>query len=136
MAYNSRSFMQRWSPNTHKLLLAGLLALALLPWLPGCSLKRLAVNKVGNALAGSGSTFASDDDPDLVKAAVPFSVKPMENLLAENPNHKGLLLASASASGFSQVRDRTGRELSAMRSRHFPCDVPGLTGCDISGVNA
>lgn len=100
MAYNSRSFMQRRPPNTYKLLLAGLLALALLPCLPGCSLKRLAVNQVGNALAGSGSTFASDDDPDLVKGAVPFSLKLMESVLAENPRHKGLLLASAS--GFSQ----------------------------------
>lgn len=92
--------MQRRSRNTHQLLFAGLLALALLPWLPGCSLKRLAVNQVGNALAGGGSTFASDDDPDLVKAAVPFSLKLMESLLAENPRHKGLLLATAS--GLSQ----------------------------------
>jgi len=92
--------MQPASPNIHNLLLAGLLALALSPLLCGCSVKRLAVNKVGDALAGSGSSFASDDDPDLVKAAVPFSLKLMEGLLAENPNHKGLLLASAS--GFSQ----------------------------------
>jgi predicted anti-sigma-YlaC factor YlaD len=66
----------------------------------GCSIKRLAVNKVGNALASSGTTFASDDDPELVKAAVPFSLKLMESLLAENPHHQGLLLASAS--GFAQ----------------------------------
>jgi predicted anti-sigma-YlaC factor YlaD len=91
--------MQRPSPDTHCLLLAGLLA-ALLPLLSGCSIKRLAVNQVGNALAGSGSTFASDDDPDLVKAAVPFSLKLMESVLAENPNHQALLLASAS--GFTQ----------------------------------
>ncbi len=92
--------MRRVSFNTHNLVLAGFLALALLPLLSGCSLKRFAVNKVGNALAGSGASFASDDDPDLVKAAVPFSLKLMESLLAENPNHKGLLLASAS--GFTQ----------------------------------
>ena len=92
--------MQRTSPNTYNFLLAGLLGLALVPLLSGCSLKRLAVNKLGNALAGSGSSFASDDDPDLVKAAAPFSLKLMESLLAENPSHKGLLLASAS--GFSE----------------------------------
>ena len=67
---------------------------------PGCSVKRLAVNAVGNALAGSGTTFASDDDPELVKAAVPFSLKLMESLLAENPRHEGLLLAAAR--GFTQ----------------------------------
>src|SRR5271169_384414 len=66
----------------------------------GCSVKRMAVNKVGDALAGSGTTFASDDDPELVKAAVPFSLKLMESLLAESPRHEGLLLATAS--GFTQ----------------------------------
>jgi len=66
----------------------------------GCSIKRLAVNKLGNALASGGTTFAADDDPELVKAAVPFSLKLMETLLAENPRHEGLLLASAS--GFTQ----------------------------------
>ena len=40
----------------------------------GCSIRRMAVNKVGDALAGGGTTFASDDDPELVKAAVPFSL--------------------------------------------------------------
>ncbi|MDB6125388.1 MAG: hypothetical protein JWQ71_4381 [Pedosphaera sp.] len=66
----------------------------------GCSFKRLAVNQVGNALAGGGTTFASDDDPELVKAAVPFSLKLMESLLAESPRHEGLLFATAS--GFTQ----------------------------------
>ena len=62
----------------------------------GCSVKRLAVNKLGNALASGGSTFSGDDDPDLVGAALPFSLKLMESLLAESPKHRGLLLASAS----------------------------------------
>lgn len=66
----------------------------------GCSLKRLAVNQVGNALAGSGATFAADDDPELVKAAVPFTLKLMESLLSESPRHRGLLLAAAS--GFTE----------------------------------
>ena len=66
----------------------------------GCSVKRMVVNKVGNALAGGGTTFASDDDPELVKAAVPFGLKLMESLLSENPRHEGLLLAASS--GFTQ----------------------------------
>ena len=66
----------------------------------GCSIKRMAVNKVGDALAGGGTTFTSDDDPELVKAAVPFSLKLMESLLTENPRHEGLLLAAAS--GFTE----------------------------------
>lgn len=67
----------------------------------GCSINRLAVNKLGDALAsGGGGTFATDDDPELVKAAVPFSLKLMESLLAESPEHRGLLLAASS--GFTQ----------------------------------
>jgi len=66
----------------------------------GCSIKQVAVNQLGNALAGGGGTFASDNDPELVKAAVPFSLKLMESLLAENPRHKKLLLAASS--GFTQ----------------------------------
>ena len=66
----------------------------------GCSIKRMAVNKLGDALSGGGATFASDDDPELVKTAVPFSLKLMESLLAESPKHKGLLFATAS--GFTQ----------------------------------
>ena len=66
----------------------------------GCSIRRYAINKAADALAASGSTFASDDDPDLVKAAAPFSLKLMESLLAESPRHPGLL--AAAASGFTQ----------------------------------
>src|ERR1035437_4465578 len=65
-----------------------------------CSVRRMAVKKVGDALAGGGTTFGSDDDPELVKAAVPFSLKLMEGLLNENPRHEGLLLAAAS--GFTE----------------------------------
>ena len=67
----------------------------------GCAtLKRTAVNKLGDALAGGGTVFASDDDPELIRAAAPFSLKIMESLLAETPQHRGLLLAAAS--GFTQ----------------------------------
>src|SRR5713101_3513397 len=66
----------------------------------GCSIRRYALNQAADALAASGATFASDDDPDLIKAAAPFSLKLMENLLAENPRHPGLL--AAAVSGFTQ----------------------------------
>ncbi len=66
----------------------------------GCSIRRFAVNRLGDALAGGGATFASDDDPELISAAVPFSLKLMESLLAESPDHRGLLLATSS--GFTQ----------------------------------
>jgi predicted anti-sigma-YlaC factor YlaD len=86
--------------NPANLVSTGIALVLLAVLVSGCSIKRVAVNQVGNALAGGGTAFASDDDPELVKAAVPFSLKLMESLLAESPRHKGLLLACAS--GFTQ----------------------------------
>ncbi len=61
-----------------------------------CSVRKIAVKKLGDALAESGATFASDNDPELVKGALPFSLKLIESLLAESPKHRGLLLAACS----------------------------------------
>jgi predicted anti-sigma-YlaC factor YlaD len=82
-----------------RLPVSGLLALALAA-APACSLKWIAINSVANSLAETGDTFASDEDPDLVRDAVPFSLKLIESLLAEVPTHRGLLLAACS--GFTQ----------------------------------
>jgi predicted anti-sigma-YlaC factor YlaD len=68
--------------------------------LPGCSVKSLAVNSIGNSLAEGTSSFATDDDPELVREAVPFGLKTMESLLESSPRHKGLLYATSS--GFCQ----------------------------------
>lgn len=75
-------------------------AIVLAAALPGCSIRSMAINALGNALAEGGSSFASDDDPDLVGDAIPFGLKTMESLLREAPRHEGLLLAAAS--GFTQ----------------------------------
>jgi predicted anti-sigma-YlaC factor YlaD len=75
---------------------AALLAAAL----PACSIKSIAVNSLGNALAEGGSSYAREDDLDLVWEAVPFGLKTVEGLLDEAPRHKGLLVAAAS--GFTQ----------------------------------
>ena len=66
----------------------------------GCAVKRIAVNKLGNAIASGGNTYASDNDPELVRSAVPFSLKLMESLLEESPKHRGLLLAACK--GFTE----------------------------------
>jgi predicted anti-sigma-YlaC factor YlaD len=58
-------------------------------------MRRFAVNKIGDAIATSGTTFAADADPQLVREAVPFSLKLIESLLAESPKHPGLLLAAS-----------------------------------------
>jgi len=77
-----------------------LVILALAFALSACSVRQAAVNRVGDALSAGGDAFAADDDPELVRAAAPFSLKLVESLLAESPGHRGLLLAGAR--GFTQ----------------------------------
>ena len=59
-----------------------------------CSIRRFAVNKIGDALASGGSTYAEDEDLLLVGAALPFGLKLIEGLLAESPKHKALLVTA------------------------------------------
>ena len=62
--------------------------------LVGCSVKRYAINTLGDMLASGDSVFVTDDDPVLISEALPFSLKLLESLLAEEPEHRGLLLAA------------------------------------------
>ena len=73
---------------------------ALLAGTSGCSVSKFAVDQAGDALSQGTSTFATDDDPELIAAAAPFSLKLMESLLAKSPEHVGLL--TATASGYTQ----------------------------------
>ena len=80
---------------------ARLLICAVLPIASqGCAIKKMALNSLANTLSASGDTFASDDDPELVRDAVPFALKTYESLLVSLPRHRGLLLATCS--GFTQ----------------------------------
>ena len=98
MGYNERSGFAPMASNTF---VRVLVVLVVAVSLPGCSIKKMAINTVGNALAESGSNFAADDDPELIAGALPFGLKTIEGLLAQSPKHKGLLFAACS--GFTQV---------------------------------
>ena len=63
--------------------------------LGACSIKQMAVDMVGDALSSGGGTFTSDPDPDLIREALPFGLKMYESLLAQSPEHEGMLLAAA-----------------------------------------
>lgn len=63
----------------------------------GCSMRRIAADHLGDTLSSGGVVFASDDDPELIRDATPFSLKLMESVLAERPEHAGLLTATARA---------------------------------------
>jgi predicted anti-sigma-YlaC factor YlaD len=62
----------------------------------GCSIKTLAVKTVANTLSEPGDTFTRDDDPELIRAALPFGLKTFESLLESVPRHRPLLIATCS----------------------------------------
>jgi predicted anti-sigma-YlaC factor YlaD len=97
MRYNQSS--TALTLNRRHLFLVGMILLAC-SLCAGCSLRRMVINSVGDALSKGGTAYASDDDPELIKDAVPFSLKLLEGLLEETPRHKGLLLAACR--GFTQ----------------------------------
>ncbi len=75
-----------------------IIALAMVPAVFSCSVKKFAVKLVAGALSsGSSSVFSSDDDPQLVGDALPFALKLYETLLQETPDDPRLCLATGSA---------------------------------------
>jgi predicted anti-sigma-YlaC factor YlaD len=81
---------------TNRVLL--LATLTVTPALGGC--RGVALSYAADAAAGTGTTYASDGDPELVRDAVPFGLKTMEGILEAKPRHEGLL--TSLASGFTQ----------------------------------
>lgn len=81
----------------------------------GCSVKRVAVNTLGDMLADQGGgTFVSDDDPDLIREALPFGLKFYESLLEVSPNHRGLLLNLAQGfTAYAYLIDRNADSFEA-----------------------
>ena len=69
-------------------------------FLLACSPRAYVVSRMADAASSGGDVFARDDDPELVRDAVPFALKAMESLLASSPDHKGLL--TALSKGFTQ----------------------------------
>src|SRR5659263_564576 len=69
-------------------------------FLLACSPRSYVVSRMADAASSGGDVFARDDDPELVRDAIPFALKAMESLLASSPDHKGLL--TALCKGFTQ----------------------------------
>jgi predicted anti-sigma-YlaC factor YlaD len=64
----------------------------------GCA--PIITRSLGRALEGQADLFSSEDDPELVRQALPFGLKTLEGLIAKAPDDPRLLLAAAS--GFTQ----------------------------------
>jgi predicted anti-sigma-YlaC factor YlaD len=95
--------------------------------LSSCSLKKTAVNTMADVFSEGEQVYLSDEDPELIGAALPFNLKTLETLLASNPNHQGLLLSAAAsfslyAYGFvepeaEQIQDEDFDRAEAIRRR-------------------
>ena len=90
---------------------------AMVAGLSGCGLiKGIAVNNVASMLSESGSSVTADNDPDLIEAAIPTTLKVYEALLESTPKNTELLMATCRMStefayGFLQDKaDRLGEE--------------------------
>jgi predicted anti-sigma-YlaC factor YlaD len=77
------------------ILLVVVLALLMLEF---CSIKKMAMNQVANALTapGGGPVFTGDNDPELVGDALPFAIKMYESMMVSIPWHQGLKLRTGS----------------------------------------
>jgi predicted anti-sigma-YlaC factor YlaD len=112
--------LKRWRTNQALVLMM----MTYLAFLNGaCSVRKYAVNTLADALSQSGKTFSSDNDPELIRGALPFSLKLVESLLAESPKHQGLLLAACQ--GFTQYSYGFLQE-----------DADEIEAKDLAGANA
>jgi TRAP transporter TatT component family protein len=80
--------------------LQGCCVVALLLAVSGCSLKKMGMNRMADALSSTASAFTRDNDPEFVRQAAPSTLKMVEMLLEETPTHAGLLMTACS--GFTQ----------------------------------
>ena len=82
-------------PIRSRALVVGALAFA-----AACSPKQMALNRMAAALASASSVYESDNDAEFVRLAAPSTLKTIEMLLSQSPNHPQLLLTACS--GFTQ----------------------------------
>jgi hypothetical protein len=75
-------------------------------------IKGIAVNNVASMLAESGTSVTSDNDPDLIEAAVPTTLKVYEALLESTPKNTELLMATCRMSteyAYAFLQDKADR---------------------------
>lgn len=104
-----------------------LLAAALAPLLlAGC--KTTGAKIAASAFTGTGDTFARDDDPELVRDAIPFALKTMEALLDTIPDDVGLLRAlSANFTQYGYAFVQTDADVAEMEGK-VAAAGPAVTG--------
>ena len=76
------------------------LVFVLLLFAAACSPKQMALNRMASAMSEATSVYDTDTDLEFVRLAAPSTLKTIEMLLQQSPNHTGLLLTACS--GFTQ----------------------------------
>jgi predicted anti-sigma-YlaC factor YlaD len=83
------------------------------------ALKSVAIKNVASTLAAPGDTITSDNDPELIRRAIPFALKLYESLLVSVPKHEPLLLATCSGyTSYSYAFVETDAELLREEEHH------------------
>ncbi len=80
------------APSARRALALVLLVVAMPALLASCSIQKFAIRKVADTLTQGPDVYGTDEDPELVRDALPFGLKTMESLLPGVPRHQGLLL--------------------------------------------
>jgi hypothetical protein len=60
----------------------------------------MGLNRMADALTSTAAAFTRDNDPEFVRQAAPSTLKMIEMLLEQSPEHEGLLMTACS--GFTQ----------------------------------
>jgi predicted anti-sigma-YlaC factor YlaD len=125
------AFCKSWNPCLLLVTLGLLMAGA------SCSLKKTAVNTMADVFGEGEQVYLSDEDPELVAAALPFNMKTVETLLASSPEHRGLLTSAAAlfslyANGFvepeaDQIEDDDYDRAEGIRRRAARLYLRGYT---------
>ena len=85
-------------------------------------MKSMGINRMADALSSTASSYSRDEDPEFVRVAAPSTLKMVEMLLDEQPQHPGLLLTACSgftqyAYGFLQVEAEIAEPANAAIAR-------------------
>ena len=68
--------------------------------LSACAPRTMATNRMADALSATATSYTTDDDIELVRAAAPSTLKLVEMMVDQAPQHQGLL--TTACSGFTQ----------------------------------
>ena len=76
------------------------LAVIFVAALSACAPRTMATNRMSDALSATATSYTTDDDIELVRAAAPSTLKLVEMMVEQAPQHQGLL--TTACSGFTQ----------------------------------